>query len=178
MQTLAKCKLVLVEDNSAWEHNQPLNAQTTQSIDLCLGCLDPTDLVDDVERLIHKTVIPYLDSSDPHMHEYELRAECRAKLALIIDGGHLLRCPTRTKTFGFIKTVMRNHVWSLVQKIAFSQKRTGVEILPGRSTHTRGGGGRRTKLTRISLNDEDYKLRVGSPHSQRQPMARPVLFGP
>ena len=57
------------------------------------------------------------------MHEDELRAECRAKLALIIDGGHLLRCPTRTKAFGFIKTVMRNHVRSLVQKFAFSQKR-------------------------------------------------------
>jgi ankyrin repeat protein len=95
------------------------------------------------------------------MHEDELRAECRAKLALIIDGGHLLRCPTRTKAFGFIKTVMRNHIRSLVQKFAFSQKRTGVEILPGRSTHTRGGGGGRTKPTRISLNDGDYALHVG-----------------
>lgn len=34
VQTLATCKLVLVEDNSAWEHNQPLNAQTTKSIAL------------------------------------------------------------------------------------------------------------------------------------------------
>ena len=34
VQTLATCKLVLVEENSAWEHNQPLNAQTTKSIAL------------------------------------------------------------------------------------------------------------------------------------------------
>ena len=34
VQTLATCKLVLVEENSAWEHNQPLNAQTTKSITL------------------------------------------------------------------------------------------------------------------------------------------------
>lgn len=34
VQTLATCKLVLVEGNSAWEHNQPLNAQTTKSIAL------------------------------------------------------------------------------------------------------------------------------------------------
>jgi hypothetical protein len=34
VQTLATCNLVLVEDNSAWEHNQPLNAQTTKSIAL------------------------------------------------------------------------------------------------------------------------------------------------
>lgn len=34
VQTLATCKLVLVEDNSAWEHNQTSNAQTTKSIAL------------------------------------------------------------------------------------------------------------------------------------------------
>ncbi len=34
VQTLATCKLVLVEDNSAWEHSQTSNAQTTKSIAL------------------------------------------------------------------------------------------------------------------------------------------------
>lgn len=111
--------------------------------------------------MIHKTVAPYLDASDPLMHDDELRAECRAKLARIIDGGHLLRCPTRTKAFGFIKTVMRNHVRTLVQKFAFSQKRTGVKAAPKHSSHETGGVGTRAKLTRISLDDEDFVLRVG-----------------
>jgi len=126
-----------------------------------LGCLNPADLVEDVERLIYKTVVPYLDASDPLMHEDELRAECRAKLARIIDGGHLLRCPTRTKAFAFIKTAMKNHVRSLVQKFAFTQKHTGVEAPPKHPPHGTGVGVARAKLTRISLDDEDFALRVG-----------------
>lgn len=143
------------------EANSTIRSADVEDYCSLLGCLGPTDLVEDVERLIHKAVIPYLDASDPLMHEDELRAECRAKLARIIDGGHLLRCPTRPKAFGYIKAVMKNHVRTLVQKFAFSQKRTGVETPPKHSTHLTGGGVGKAKLTRISLDDEDFSLRVG-----------------
>ncbi|MCL4785377.1 MAG: hypothetical protein KJ070_01085 [Verrucomicrobia bacterium] len=88
------------------------------------------DLTGDVERLIMRTVTPYVDPSNPMLSLDELQAECRAKLAKIIDSGRLAQCPTRGKMFAFVKTSFRNHVRSLVQKYVFTAKRTGVEPPP------------------------------------------------
>jgi len=92
--------------------------------------LTDDDLTGDIERVIMKTVTPYVDPSNPMLQLDELQAECRAKLAKIIDGGRLARCLTRGKVFAFVKTSFRNHVRSLVQKYAFTAKRTGVKPTP------------------------------------------------
>ncbi len=85
------------------------------------------DLTGDLERLVGILVAPHVDCSNPLMHDDELRAECRAKLAQILDAGHLSKCASRGKALGFIKTSLRNHLNSLVQRHAFTQKRTGIK---------------------------------------------------
>jgi hypothetical protein len=63
------------------------------------GWITPDDLTGDIERMIHAVVVPYVDESNPLMHEDELQAECRARLAYILDGNYLVKCPTRAKAF-------------------------------------------------------------------------------
>jgi excisionase family DNA binding protein len=124
--------------------------------------ITPDDLTGDIERMIGSLVMPYVDYSNPLMHQDELRAECRAKLAYILDGDHLKKCPTRAKAFGFIKTAMRNRLRSLVEKFAFAQKRTGIKA-PRKSQRKRFSTGvSQPKLIKVSLNDEDYALQVGA----------------
>jgi hypothetical protein len=102
--------------------------------------LTPDDLMADIEQIIAKIIRLYVDPSNPMLHFDELRAECRAKLARILHDGCLIRCPTKAKAFAFIKTSFSNHVRSLVQKYAFTEKRTGVKHPP---KLRRSGGGTR-----------------------------------
>src|SRR5205823_2779143 len=67
-------------------------APTVSTSSLCP--LTDGDLTGDIERIIMKTVTPYVDPSNPMLNLDELQAECRAKLAKIIDGGRLALCPT------------------------------------------------------------------------------------
>jgi len=46
------------------------------------------DITGDLARLIGALVVPHVDGSNPLLHGDELRAECWAKLAKILDGGH------------------------------------------------------------------------------------------
>jgi hypothetical protein len=105
---------------SAPEGAAPINGPTASP-------LTDADLTGDIERLIVKVVTPYVDLSNPLMDLEELQAECRAKLARIIDSGRLAQCPTRAKVFAYLKTSFRNHVRSLITKHAFAAKRTGVK---------------------------------------------------
>jgi hypothetical protein len=145
----------------------PMNAVFTKGAPECapqnvtLGCITPEDLTGDIERVIRAIVIPYVDNSNPLMQEEELRAECRAKLARIIDANRLKDCPTRAKAFGFIKTAMKNHVRSLVQKFAFTQKRTGIKAPAKHLRFLSGTSAAQRKLTKFSLDDDDAALRVG-----------------
>jgi len=125
------------------------------------GWITQEDLTGDIERLIRAVVIPYVDYSNPLMHEEELRAECRAKLAQIIAADRLQACPTRAKAFGFIKTAMRNHVRSLVQKFAFTQKRTGFKAPAKNRRSLSCTSASQPKLTKFSLDDQASALRVG-----------------
>src|SRR6185437_1478603 len=126
-----------------------------------MGCIAPEDLAGDVDRLIYGIVAPYLDDSNPLMQKDELRGECFAKLARLIDGGHLLNCPTRAKAFGFIKTAMKNHVLSLVQKLAFAEKRTGIKNPPRNVESKASDDTRQNKLTKLSLDDAECPFQVG-----------------
>jgi hypothetical protein len=127
------------------------------------GWITPDDLTGDIERLIGSLVTPYVDYSNPLLHQDELRAECRAMLAYILDGDHLKKCPTREKAFGFIKTAMRNRLRSLVEKYALAQKRTGIKAPPKSRGERFGTSDRQPKRIKVSLNDEDYTLQVGGP---------------
>lgn len=122
--------------------------------------LTEADLTGDIERVIVKTVTPYVDPSNPMLNLDELQAECRFKLAKIIDGGRLARCPTRGKMFAFVKTSFRNHVRSLVQKYAFTAKRTGVEPPPRLKLDAACVSAVR-KVQIIRLDDPDIGHQVG-----------------
>lgn len=122
--------------------------------------LTEADLTGDIERVIAKAVRPYVDDSNPMLHFDELKAECLAKLAKILHHGCLAKCPTRAKVFAFLKTSFRNHVRSLVQKHAFTAKRTGCE-----PTRTSSGAEpvelRSRKPCHISLSNTDQALQLG-----------------
>jgi len=121
------------------------------------------DVTGDIERMIGILVTPYVDDSNPLMHRDELQAECRAKLAHILHAGHLHKCPTRAKAFGFIKTSMKNHIMSLIQKFAFTEKRTGVKHPPkSQRERSSDASGHTRSLVMLSLDDEEAALQVGS----------------
>lgn len=122
--------------------------------------LTEADLTGDIERLIGKVVAPYVDQSNPMLHFDELQAECRAKLAKIIDGGRLAQCPTRGKVFAFIKTSFCNHVRGLVQRYAFTAKRTGMKP-PARLPLGAGCMAATKKVQFIRLDDPDIGHQVG-----------------
>ena len=64
----------------------------------CLVRVSEDDLIGDIDSLIRSLAIRYVDDSNVLMKEDELQAECFAKLARVIDGGHLLKYPTRATT--------------------------------------------------------------------------------
>lgn len=119
--------------------------------------LTESDITGDIERVITKAVAPYIDESNPMLHFDELKAECRAKLARILDAGRLANCPTRAKQFAFLKTCFLNHLRSLVQKHAFTTKRTGVKAVQSRDDTFS-----RPKLCVFSLDDEMAPVQVGA----------------
>jgi len=124
--------------------------------------ITPDDLTGDIARLIGIVTTPYVDDSNPMLHSDELHAECRAKLAMILHAGHLNKCPTRAKAFGFIKTALQNHLRSLIQKYVFTEKRTGIKSSPKHSKFSeRWFDPQPTKALCISLNDQEHHMEVG-----------------
>jgi hypothetical protein len=140
--------------------NQSVPPAVSREPEPVLCPLTDDDLTGDIERIIRKTVTPYVDPSNPMLQLDELQAECRAKLAKIIHGGRLAHCPTRGKVFAFVKTSFRNHVRSLVQKYAFTAKRTGVEP-PRRLPLGAGCAAAAKKVQVIRLDDPDIGHQVG-----------------
>lgn len=113
--------------------------------------------------MIAKAVKPYVDPGNPFLHFDELQAECRAKLARILHDGCLAKCETRAKAFAFIKTSFSNHVRSLVQKHAFTEKRTGIKP-PSRQLRqpeTWNGLGE-SRSVNLSLDDEEERFQIGA----------------
>ena len=123
----------------------------------------PEDVSAEIQRLIGRIVIGYVDPSNPLLHLEELKAECRAKLAQLIDEGKLEQCPTRAKFFAYLKTAFKSHVRSLIQKHAYCFKRTGVRPL------TKEERANPTfkhpcppKPVKISLDDPESGLQIAS----------------
>ena len=133
----------------------PFPASTdAPSIEQRLAPLNVDDLATDIERLISKIILPYVDPTSFALNAEDLRSECRAKLARIISEGHLAKCPTRAKAFAFIKVAIRNHVRSLVEKNVFSMKRTGYKSHSNESVETV----RKPFYVRIDDPEIDFQL--------------------
>ncbi len=135
--------------------NTLLNAAHARATEPQIAPLTVDDITGDIERLISKIIAPYIDPTSFALNVEDLRGECRAKLARIISGGHLAKCPTRAKAFGFIKVAFRNHVLSLVQKNAYSMKRTGHK------PHSRNGVGSVRKPCHIRIDDPEMDFQLG-----------------
>jgi hypothetical protein len=126
------------------------------------------EMLDDIERLIYRVASPYVDDSNPMLHLDELCAECRYKLARIIDAGRMKQCPTRAKFFAYLKVSFQNHVRTQVQKHAFSQKRSGIIAPQNRFVNAAQiGGSGRSKPLHLSLNDEELGLQISSDDESR-----------
>jgi hypothetical protein len=120
------------------------------------------DISGDVERVITRIIKPYIDPSNPLMHEDELRAECRAKLAAILDAGHLSRCPTRAKAFAYIKAAFGNLIRSHVQKHVFTAKRSGLPASPkGRRVSATPTSGQPPRVQVVSIHDDEKVVQIG-----------------
>jgi hypothetical protein len=120
-----------------------------------LAPLTIEDITGDIEHIIAKVIWPYADPTSFALNADDLRAECRAKLARIISAGHLAKCPTRAKAFAFVKVAFRNHVRSLVEKNAFSIKRTGHKSGPSESVETV------RKPCHVRLDDPETDFQLG-----------------
>ena len=130
----------------------------------------PEDVYAEIQGLIGRIVIPYVDPSNPLLHLDELEAECIAKLARLIHKSSLERCRTRAKFFAYLKTAFKNHVRSLIQKHAYCFKRTGVRPLtkeeranPAFKHHCP------PKPVKISLDDPESGVQVASWDTQDRP---------
>jgi hypothetical protein len=137
------------------------NGETTddQEVQRLLGL--PEDGYSEIQRLIGRIVIPYVDPSNTLLHLEELKAECLAKLARLIDESSLKRCPTRARLFAYLKTAFKNHVRSLIQKQVYCLKRAGVRPLtkeersnPAFKDH------RPPKPIKLSLDDPESGVEV------------------
>jgi len=127
------------------------------------GWISNEDFSGDLERLIGVLVTPWVNQSHPLMHDDELRAECRAKLAYILNGGFLSKCSSRAKAFAFIKTSLRNHLRSLVQKYVFTEKRTGVKPPPKMSSAADGALAQSPeKVGFVWLDDDENHFEIGA----------------
>jgi hypothetical protein len=120
------------------------------------------EMYGEIERLIRSIVHPYVDASNPMLHFDELEAECRAKLAILLSKGKLRACPTRPKLFGMLKVCFRNHVHGLIQKHAYTMKRTGVKPPKrGASYAADQWCARSFKPVVLSLDDPESGIQIG-----------------
>ena len=129
------------------------NSKTKQALPETSHVPPLEEMIADIDRLIAGLVTPYVDPSNPLLHFDELRAECYAKLAQLINKGYFERCGNRAKIFALLKTSFKNLLRSLIQKYAFTQKRTGYEGTRMNRTDSR-------KPVHLSLHDEGVQIGI------------------
>lgn len=120
------------------------------------------EMMPDLDHLITKMVRPYVSQANVLLHEEDLRSLCYSKLGDLIRKGTVDKCPTRAKFFGMAKTSFKNVVCSMVQREAFTEKRTGVKAPP---RHEQGQAllleDVPARSSKVSLDDPDVALQVG-----------------
>ena len=84
------------------------------------------DIVGDIDRLIKSIVTSKTDPSNINLHFDEMCGELRLKLAQILNRQDLY-FSDRKKFFGFLKVALTRHKNTLIQRYAFTLKRTGIK---------------------------------------------------
>jgi hypothetical protein len=114
-----------------------------------------TEIAPDFEVLIQVVIRPYIDPGCVSLSEEELAAECRFKLANILNARKDQSIPNRVEFFKYLKTALNNHVKGQVQRHRFTLKRTGIKP-PAKGDFL----AEHRKPTEISLDDPDSFLQV------------------
>jgi hypothetical protein len=115
------------------------------------------EVIEDVERVIHKIADRYQDQSCPELHFDELVAEGRTKLTHVLTKVEFRKVYNRVSFFKFFTTAFANHARSLVHKHRFTHKRTGVKPPPKDERFT---GEPRMKTAEVRLDDEELHMQV------------------
>lgn len=84
------------------------------------------DISGDIDRLVRSIITNNTDQSNVHLHFDEMHGEMMLKLAQILNRNDLF-FQDRKKFFGFIKVAMTRHKNTLIQRYAFTEKRTGIK---------------------------------------------------
>jgi hypothetical protein len=84
------------------------------------------DITGDIERLVRSLITNSTDQSNINLHFDELYGELMLKLAQILNRRDLF-FDDRQKFFGFLKVSLDRHRKTLIQRFAFTMKRTGIK---------------------------------------------------
>ncbi|MGV0949159.1 MAG: hypothetical protein ACOYB3_00705 [Azonexus sp.] len=84
------------------------------------------DITGDIDRLIRAVVGQHTDHSNVNLHFDEMYGELMLKLAQLLNRQDLF-FDDRKKFFGFLKVALTRHKNTLIQRYAFTMKRTGVK---------------------------------------------------
>ena len=84
------------------------------------------DLVGDVDRLVKSIVVNSTDESNVDLQFEEMRGELMLKVAMILNRRDYF-FPDRQAFFGFLKTSLVRHKQTHIQRIVFTEKRTGIK---------------------------------------------------
>lgn len=84
------------------------------------------DIVGDIDRLIKSIITNKTDHSNINLHFDEMYGELMLKLAQLLNRQDLF-FDDRKKFFGFLKVALVRHKNTLIQRYAFTMKRTGIK---------------------------------------------------
>jgi hypothetical protein len=87
---------------------------------------EDTDITGDIDRLIRAIIGKNTDHSNVNLHFDEMYNELMLKLAQLLDRRDLY-FENRSKFFGFLKTSLTRHKNTLIQRYAYTMKRTGIK---------------------------------------------------
>ena len=128
-------------------------------------CIDPAlrppsyeEIAEDAERVISKIASRYIDQSCVELHFEDLKSSCQAKTIDMINKGLLYRCRNRVEFFNQLKTAIKNHVCSLVQRHRFTEKRTGIKPPPKDQRNASTGAATKPNEVRIDDPESGFQL--------------------
>lgn len=121
-----------------------------------------TDIAGDIDRLIRSIVSPSTDHSNINLHFDEMYGELMLKVAQLLNRQDLF-FEDRKKFFGFLKVSLTRHKNTLIQRHAFTMKRTGIKPKDGEYDMTHARTDEHDphlddphKPVKISLDDDEH----------------------
>lgn len=117
-------------------------------------------VANDIRKMLERAVKPHIDYSNVLMQEEELVNELYAKYVELINREDMFFA-SKGKFFGLIKFAMTNEIKSIVNKMVYTEKRSGVTKEERREREDRmerEGTSEHTHPVLLSLDDPDAKL--------------------